>query len=49
MAEDDTHLKMPKLHDQIARAEGLYQTYAPDSGSIVDELIAERRQQAADE
>lgn len=46
---DGTYLKMAKLHDQIARAEGLYQAYAPDSGSIVDELIAERRQQAANE
>lgn len=47
--EDGVHLKMAKLHDQIAQAEGLYQSYAPSSGSVVDELITERRQQAANE
>jgi bifunctional DNA-binding transcriptional regulator/antitoxin component of YhaV-PrlF toxin-antitoxin module len=42
-------LKMAKLQDDIVRAEGLYQSFAPPSGSIVEELIAERRQQAAQE
>jgi AbrB family looped-hinge helix DNA binding protein len=47
--EQGTCLKMAKLQDEITRAEGLYQSFAPSSGSIVEELIAERRQQAAQE
>lgn len=47
--ERGAKLVMAKLQDDITRAEGLYQAFAPSSGSIVDELIAERRQQAATE
>jgi bifunctional DNA-binding transcriptional regulator/antitoxin component of YhaV-PrlF toxin-antitoxin module len=47
--EEGSCLKMAKLQDDIDRAEGLYQSFAPPFGSIVEELIAERRQQAAKE
>lgn len=45
LEEEGSKLVMAKFQNDITRAEGLYQAFAPSSGSIVDELIAERRQQ----
>ncbi|MDB9526982.1 AbrB/MazE/SpoVT family DNA-binding domain-containing protein [Oscillatoria sp. CS-180] len=42
------HLSLQKLDKQIMAAEGLYRNYASDT-SVVDELITERRSEAAAE
>ncbi|MDR9900954.1 hypothetical protein G7B40_041825 [Aetokthonos hydrillicola Thurmond2011] len=49
VSETGHDLRMVKLENCIASAEGLYKSYAPASGSVADELIAERRQEAAKE
>ena len=44
--DEATHkISLAKLDDHIAAAEGLFQDFAVDSNSVVDELIAERRQE----
>ena len=48
--DEATHkISLAKLDDHIAAAEGLFQDFAVDNNSVVDELIAERRQEAAHE
>ncbi|NEZ65130.1 AbrB family transcriptional regulator [Leptolyngbyaceae cyanobacterium CCMR0082] len=48
--DDVTHkISLEKLDDHIAAAEGLFQDFAVDNNSIVDELITERRQEASKE
>ena len=46
--ENGDCVKMAKLSDEITAAERLYQSFATPE-SVVDELIAERREQAAKE
>ena len=48
--DEATHkISLAKLDDHIAAAEGLFKDFAIDNNSIVDELITERRQEAAHE
>lgn len=44
-----SNISLTQLHDQIEEAEGLFADFAPAHGSVADELIAERRQEAAQE
>ena len=46
-ADDDANIRLMQLYDQIEEAEGLFADFAPENGSIADELIAERRAEAA--
>ena len=48
-ADDDANIRLMQLHDQIEEAEGLFADFAPEHGSVADELIAERRAEAAAE
>ncbi|MEO0869821.1 MAG: AbrB/MazE/SpoVT family DNA-binding domain-containing protein [Cyanobacteria bacterium J06642_11] len=48
---DEAHhtISLERLDDRIAAAEGVFQKYVAKNSSVVDELIAERRQEAASE
>lgn len=45
----ENKINLEKLDGHIAAAEGLFQDFAVDNKSVVDELIAERRQEALHE
>lgn len=46
---DDDAMMLKPLKDTIAAAEGLFKDFAPATGSVADELVAERRQEALKE
>ena len=46
---DDETISLQRIRDRIADAEGLFKEYAPKEGLLSDELIEERRQEAATE
>lgn len=48
-ADEHDDIRLFCLRDRIASAEGLFKDFAPKTGSVADELIAERRIEATQE
>ncbi|MFL6374060.1 MAG: AbrB/MazE/SpoVT family DNA-binding domain-containing protein [Pyrinomonadaceae bacterium] len=46
---DDDELKISSRERDLRRAQELFRKYVPEGRNLVDELIADRRREAADE